>query len=132
MKTNGKMNNNPVDMTLQSLFQKQVDFQNTLIDQGKYNQFMKATTETAPSDDIGICSYHIQQLISEIGEVLSSDKRWKSHRSDKYDMANKLEELADCFIVLMNIVMFSGFDGDDLVYAILTKMKINKERIVKE
>lgn len=132
MKTNGKMNNNPVDMTLQSLFQKQVDFQNTLIDQGKYNQFMKETTETAPSDDIGICSYHIQQLISEIGEVLSSDKRWKSHRSDKYDMANKLEELADCFIVLMNIVMFSGFDGDDLVYAILTKMKINKERIAKE
>lgn len=132
MKTNGKMNNNPADMTFQSLFQKQVDFQNTLIDQGKYNQFMKETTETAPSDDIGICSYHIQQLISEIGEVLSSDKRWKSHRSDKYDMVNKLEELADCFIVLMNIVMFSGFDGDDLVYAILTKMKINKERIVKE
>ena len=67
--------------------------------------------------------------MSEIGEVLDADKRWKSHRNDKYDKNAKLEELADCFVVLMNIAMFSGFDGDDLANAIQQKLGVVSDRL---
>ena len=83
---------------------------------------------TVPVDDVGLASYHVQQLMSEIGEVLEADKRWKSHRNDKNDKDGKLEELADCFIVLMNMVMFSGFDGNDLEEAIEKKLKKVSDR----
>ena len=41
----------------------------------------------------------------------------------------KIEEIADCFIVMMNIVMFSGFDGNQLVDAIDKKLTKVFERI---
>lgn len=74
-------------------------------------------------------SYHIQQLMSEIGEVLDADKRWKNFRNQKYDKDAKLEEIADCFIVLMNIAMFSEFSGFELAKAIDKKLNKVSERI---
>ena len=66
----------------------------------------------------------------DIGEECGKqDKRWKSHRNDKYDKNAKLEELADCFVVLMNIAMFSGFDGDDLANAIQQKLGVVSDRL---
>lgn len=127
MKTNGKMNNS----TLKELFQKQVNNQNGLILKGVYDKFILDDIKPVPFDNVNLASYHIQQLISEIGEVLDADKRWKSHRNEKYNEQDKLEELADCFIVLMNIVMFSGFDADDLANAIEDKLNIVFERIEK-
>ncbi len=61
-------------------------------------------------------------MVSEIGEVLDADKRWKNFRNEKYDKDAKAEELADCFIVLMNVCMFSGLDGEDMEKAILDKL----------
>ena len=43
--------------------------------------------------------------------------------------SEKLEEIADCFIVLMNIAMFSGFDGSQLFEAIDKKLNEVSERI---
>lgn len=124
----GRMNNQP---TLQQLFQKQLENQVLLLKAGKYDRWKSEGTDSVPVDDVGLASYHVQQLMSEIGEVLDADKRWKSHRNEEYNKAAKLEELADCFIVLMNIAMFSGFDGQDLVDAIQTKLDVVKERISK-
>ena len=112
---NGKTTN---AITLQQLFNTQLITQDKLIHKGVYDRYKDEHTVTVPVDDVGLASYHVQQLMSEIGEVLDADKRWKSHRNDKYDKNAKLEELADCFVVLMNIAMFSGFDGDDLANAI--------------
>ena len=117
------------EVTLQQLFRSQLATQNKLIQKGVYDRYKDEETETVPADDVGLSSYHIQQLVSEIGEVLDADKRWKSHRNDKYDRNAKLEELADCFIVLMNVAMFSGFDGDDLVNAISEKLNVVSERL---
>ena len=116
-------------VTLQQLFRSQLATQNKLIQKGVYDRYKDEKTEAVPVDDVGLSSYHVQQLVSEIGEVLDADKRWKSHRNDKYDRSAKLEELADCFIVLMNVAMFSGFDGDDLVNAISEKLNIVSERL---
>lgn len=115
--------------TLQQLFYTQLITQDKLIRKGVYDRFKDEHTITVPVDDIGLASYHIQQLMSEIGEVLGADKRWKSHRNDKYDKDEKLDEIADCFIVLMNVAMFSGFDGDDLTKAIEGKLNVVSDRL---
>lgn len=122
----GKTKNNP---TLQDLFNTQLSTQDKLIHKGVYDRYKDEHTATVPVDDVGLASYHVQQLMSEIGEVLDADKRWKSHRNDKYDKDAKLEEIADCFIVLMNIAMFSGFDGTQLTEAIEQKLNKVSERI---
>lgn len=108
-------------MTFEELYQTQIDNQLLLINNGKYDNVEKISL---PTDNVQLSSYHIQQLVSEIGEVLAADKRWKNIRNDKYDRANKLEEIADCFIVLMNIAIFSGMTADDVENAIMDKLRI--------
>lgn len=119
--------NNPV--TLQDLFRHQVANQGKMLHDGMYDIFKSESTTTIPVDDVKLMSYHIQQLMSEIGEVLEADKRWKNFRNQKYDENAKLEEIADCFIVLMNITMFSGFDGVQLTEAIVNKLNEVSDRI---
>lgn len=114
--------------SLNDLFVCQMKNQDKFLRSGIYDRFKDETTMTVPVDDVGLASYHVQQLMSEIGEVLEADKRWKSHRNDKNDKDGKLEELADCFIVLMNMVMFSGFDGNNLEEAIEKKLKKVSDR----
>lgn len=117
------------EVTLQQLFNTQLATQNKLISKGIYDRYKDKKTTAVPVDDVGLSSYHIQQLVSEIGEVLEADKRWKSHRNNKYDKNGKLEEIADCFVVLMNIAMFSGFNGDDLANAVQKKLGVVSDRI---
>ena len=126
---NGKTKEN---IAFAKLFKDQMINQNCLLMAGKYDNFKSANTDIVPIDDIKLASYHIQQLMSEIGEVLDADKRWKNFRNDKYDKDAKLEELADCFIVLMNVAMFSGFDGFQMQDAIVKKLNVFSERIEKE
>lgn len=116
-------------VTLQRLFNTQLVTQDKLISKGVYDRYKDEHTVTVPVDDVGLASYHIQQLMSEIGEVLDADKRWKSHRNDKCDKRAKLEELADCFVVLMNVAMFSGFDGNDIANAVERKLGIVSDRL---
>lgn len=118
MMMNGKIN-------FEEIFQKQMQNQNRMLALGLYEN---ENAVEVPFDNVKISSYHIQQLISEIGEVLSADKRWKNFRNEKYDKENKLEEIADCFIVLMNIAMFSGISYDMLIEKLNEKVEIVKER----
>lgn len=115
------------------LFKCQVLNQLDLIKKGCYKGIddTLVSDQEVPCDKPRLVSYHIQQLISEIGEVLDADKRWKSFRNNKYDKNAKLEEIADCFIVLMNIAMFSGFSAEQILDAINTKLTIVKDRIKK-
>lgn len=126
MTTNGKMNN---PITLQDLFNVQKANQSKMLQDGMYDMFKSESTHSIPVDDVKLMSYHIQQLMSEIGEVLDADKRWKNFRNQKYNENAKLEEIADCFIVMMNIAMFSGFDGPQLVDAIEKKLNEVSKRI---
>lgn len=123
---NGKTTNR---LTFNFLFNKQKANQSKMLEDGLYDMFKSKDTHTIPVDDVKLMSYHIQQLMSEIGEILGADKRWKNFRNTKYDENNKLEEIADCFIVLMNVAMFSGFDGSQLADAINKKLNEVSERI---
>ena len=125
----GKTNNNLP--TLADLFNIQQINQSKMLVSGLYDGYKSQGTDKIPVDDTKLMSYHIQQLISEIGEVLEADKRWKNFRNRKYDKNGKLEEIADCFIVLMNIAMFSGFSGDELSDAIVKKLNEVQERLTR-
>lgn len=134
--TTGKMNNHWIKdalfsspITLQDLFERQKANQEIMLQNGMYDKFKNESTTLIPVDDVKLMSYHIQQLVSEIGEILNADKRWKNFRNERYDEKEKLEEIADCFIVLMNIAMFSGFDGIQLSDAILDKLNKVSDRI---
>ena len=117
--------------TLEKLYNAQLLNQRLLLIKGAYDNFKQDVTKAVPCDDVSLSSYHIQQLISEIGEVLECDKRWKNYRNDKFDKDAKLEELADCFIELLNIAMFSNFSAKELSQAIENKIEIVKGRIIK-
>lgn len=114
------------------LFELQEENQQKMLASGKYDDFKSIGTNAVPVDDVKLMSYHIQQLMSEIGEVLEADKRWKNFRNRKYDKDAKLEEIADCFIVLMNVAMFSGFDGAELADAIAKKAMEVYKRLMSE
>lgn len=109
------------------LYDDQVKIQSRMADNGMYDGIDKHLV--IPQDIPSLASYHVQQLVSEIGEVLEADKRWKNFRNDKYDRDAKLDELADCFIVLMNISMFSGFSGEEIYNAISKKQAVVRSRI---
>lgn len=116
-----------------SLYNKQIAFQAALINRGVYADHGVTPLEVhltgLPADYPKLESYQIQQLISEIGEVLEADKRWKSFRNGKYDLPGKKDEIADCFIVLMNVAIFSGFTAEEILEAIESKITINNKRM---
>lgn len=121
-------------LSVEELFERQKKNQEYMLRSGLYNDYVDMLTRTKelPFDFPLLSSYHIQQLVSEIGEVLDADKRWKNFRNSKCDQTAKLEELADCFIVLMNVAMFSGFDGQRLAEAIAGKIATVEKRITTE
>lgn len=118
------------DISFGSLYEAQKLNQEILLRAGSYEGFASHDIDSLPDDDPKLMSYHIQQLVSEIGEVLEADKRWKNFRKDKFDKNEKLMEIADCFIVLMNIGLYSGFTGDEIAEAISLKEQVVRERII--
>lgn len=131
MKKSGKMNNKTCfGHTFSEFYNLQRDNQEKMLRKGMYGE--KYSKDVLPTDNIELTSYHIQQLMSEIGEVLDADKRWKNFRNDKYSPNDKLDELADCFIVLMNIAMYSGFTSREVSEAIYNKINVVYKRITGE
>lgn len=119
---------------MKEIYKKQIDFQNYLIKNGKYdNEDVTFPRDIVlPNDNKYLFKYHMLQIMSELGEVLESDKRWKSYRNSKFDFKNKKEEIADCFIVLMNIAMCSGLTCEELYKSIEEKINKNVERVENE
>lgn len=126
-----------VDVSFENAFKKQLRNQQDLVAKHTYDDYMSSNDyfelidcdTSLPYDSVQLCSYHIQQLMSEIGEVLDADKRWKNFRNEKYDPDAKLDEIADCMIVLMNIAIFSGFNATDVMSAVNTKLDVVSRRI---
>lgn len=114
--------------TLKELFDYQQHTQERMLSMGMYGNYLDFDVKL-PIDSPRLSSYHVQQLMSEIGEVLDADKRWKNFRNDKYDKNAKAEELADCFIVLMNICMFSGLSAEEFEKILCEKLNTVTQRL---
>lgn len=122
-----------MNKTFIDMFNKQAENQREMINAGTYDGVADVEYGCElPIDNTRMASYHVQQLVSEIGEVLSSDKRWKNMRNNHNCPENKLEEIADCIIVGMNIAMYSGFTGEQLEEAIFKKIDTVADRVAEE
>lgn len=122
-----------MNKTFTDMFNKQAENQREMINAGTYEGVADVEYGCElPIDNTRMASYHVQQLVSEIGEVLSSDKRWKNMRNNHNCPENKLEEIADCIIVGMNIAMYSGFTGEQLEEAIFKKIDTVADRVAEE
>lgn len=112
-----------------AIYVGQKDFQQLLIDSGLYGNLGNVML---PDDRLSMFSYHMQAMVSELGEVLEADKRWKSYRNGRYDREEKLEEIADCFLIMMNVAIYSGYQSFEVEDAILRKIEKNKKRVEQE
>lgn len=69
-------------------------------------------------------------MFVEGGEALHEDERWKvGIRNHKYDRDKKVEELADCFLFLLNALIFSEIGCNEFLRAVEKKQNINLERL---
>lgn len=106
-------------------------FSNSYANQIKFQE--NITGVKCPGDNLNQFSYHIQAMVEELGEVMKADKRWKTHRNSRYEVSEKLDEIADVFITAINIAIHSGFSSDEIEEAISKKINENYERLgVKE
>lgn len=114
------------DLSFAEMYKKQVEFQKKILkEKGEEWQYL-------PADSVHWASYHIQAMVEEMGEVMKADKRWKTHRNTNYDRGEKLDEIADMFITMMNVAIFSGFYPLEVQLAILSKIDKNDERTFGE
>lgn len=124
-----------VSTVLEYVFEIQAENQREMLKKGMYHGLCSDEVEKTsfdvelPVDDPKLFSYHVQQLMSEIGELLDADKRWKNFRNGKYDKDSKLEEIADCFIVLVNICLFSDVSHIELINKVIDKIKEVRRRV---
>lgn len=120
MMTNGKMSK-----SLAEFYEDQIAFQELVVKKFGYGCEVKSI----PEDNIEVAKYHLLGLTEEMGELVKSDKRWKNFRNTHFDKDNKLEEISDCFVCLMNVAMFSGTSPEELVDALSKKIQDNFNRI---
>lgn len=107
-------------LDLNSLFEDQKIFQQLL----GFN---------VPTDDPEMLAHHAIGLITELGEVMQADKRWKKNkRNDHYDKQEKIDEIADVLIFLINLCLYSNIRSDQLFKATEKKIRLNKLRYLKE
>lgn len=101
-----------------------------------YNSQVKFQKEVTgaecPGDNLKEFSYHIQAMVEELGEVMKADKRWKTHRNERYERSEKLDEITDVFITAMNIAIHSGYSAETIEASIANKIERNFYRLLKE
>ena len=82
-----------------------------------------------PIDSVDDFRYSMLALVTEIGEVLTADKRWKNSRNDYYSFHEKREELVDCMAFLLNAILFSGIYPEDFYNDFVSKWNKNMQRV---
>jgi len=120
-------------MKMRNYGMKMMNGKNKEIYNKQLNFQKKITKNTSlPKDDIYWFSYHVQALIEEMGEVLRADKRWKSHRNQIFNSEEKMKELADVYITVLNLIIFSGISYEQFQDTVLEKIEENLFRLSKE
>ena len=123
MMKNGKKSN------FEDLFKRQVEYQKDVM---SFEYGFEESKPNLPQDNVSFFQYHMSAMVEELGEVLKSDKRWKTHRNSRFIPEEKLDELADVFITLMNLCIFSGFDSEKISSEVDKKIDENIRRLNQE
>lgn len=104
-----------------------ISFEKSYTEQAHFQEVV--TGAKCPGDNLSQFSYHVQAMVEELGEVMKADKRWKTHRNERFVPEEKLDELADVFITAMNMAIHSGYTTEDIETAISNKIKENYKRL---
>ena len=126
MRTNGKTIS-LMDKTFKSVFNRQMEFQRGILSKGGSPEI-----EVLPVDSNKWFMYHCLAMCEELGELLKADKRWKTHRNSRYEIEEKVDEIADVFITAINIAIFSGLDAQTVLEVVDNKIRDNFSRLEKE
>ena len=90
------------------------------------------TGDVTPVDNPLKMMLHCSSLVTEIGEVMQSDTRWKKYigkeEGYEYSSKDKILEFCDCLNYLVNMCLFSNIDFEDLIAA----YNIKHERLLKK
>ena len=118
------------------LYNEQIKFQQSILERkaegDKSLSPLLDEKPILPKDDIDWFTYHMRAMVEELGEVTKADKRWKTHRNENFNQAEKVDELADVFITAMNLAIYSGLSGQDVYNAIDKKIVENIKRLEME
>ena len=113
-------------ISFETVYDKQIEFQKKLTEK------IKGKKINLPLDDVNNFAYHVCAMIEELGEVLKVDKRWKTHRNTEFNSSEKLYELVDVFITVMNLCIFSGFNYNEVLFFVNEKINKNMVRLLEE
>ena len=87
-----------------------------------------------PADNPEAAAYFTLGLMSEIGEMLNEDKRWKDNLrlgigDNSEGLAAAQNELIDCWLFLINLTLAMNVDADKLYEMFGQKSKVVWGRI---
>lgn len=109
-----------MDETLENIFEKQIALQKI------------AFNKELPNHEPKLVSYFALGLVGEVGEVLQADKTWKPFNKGTRNEWSTLEELADCWLFLINLTLAEGYDCRTIKEMIHDKQEVVFERIKRE
>jgi len=109
-----------LDFELCFFFERQVAFQR------EYENIDRELK--LPADDQSRYAKNLLLFFEEIGELLQEDKRWRGDHST-FRKAAKKRELADVFIVFMNLLIYSGWNLIDLLEYVGFAMDNNDKKL---
>ena len=77
-------------------------------------------------------STYMLGLESEVGEVLQADKTWKPFHKGERDPQAVKQELADCFLYLINAALAQGMSAWDMLDEMRKKQVVIEERMLAD
>lgn len=105
---------------MKELFNKQIEIQKIAFD------------VNLPEHKPELVRYFALGLMSEVGEVLQADKTWKPFNVGVCNGENVKEELADCYLFLMNLCLAEGFTAEQMIEMIRNKQEVVLQRIRRD
>lgn len=107
-------------ITLQEIFDKQAQLQKL------------AFGVDLPKVDENLAKYYGFGLYGEIGEVFQADKTWKPFNKGPRNEDEVREELTDCLLFLVNLMLAQGMTADMIQDSYLKKYQVVIDRVNKE
>lgn len=107
-------------LTINDIFEKQAKLQKAAFD------------VDLPKVDESLATYYAFGLYNEIGEVFAADKSWKPCNKGPRNHEEVKEELTDCLLFLINLMLAQGMSAEDISNTYLKKYDVVVERFRKE
>ncbi len=98
------------------------------------NQQQILSNLTLPCDIEDNFFYNVLLMFEEIGEILHTDRRYRREAyraTNNYNEREKISELADLFLIILNLIIYSGYELDTFLDIVQRKQTENLKNFVK-